>query len=345
VTGVRRFHRFIRFCLILPVLAAGAAAESTPGKKSVPRSFEVRGILVPPEGVNFDRERGYVQLGTPYGPAYVGAPIGPKGKFSFKRLPAGTYLLTAFVPRLARAKRTIEIGPSLADPQGRIEVSVQMEPSSPRPNRYLVTVDQLAIPDDARSEYEKGLQLLMAGKVEKAGQHFERATEIAPRFGAAWNQLAATEYLRGNFSAAASHFREAETHLPGNYQALLGHGAALLAARDFQASAATNARAVEARPTDAQAQAQLGLSLLFLDRPDEAEVHLKKAAALDPANFLYPQLRLAEIYRRRNDARAMSRELEEFLKLHPDSAKAAEIRKILDQVRPLALAPEARSPH
>ena len=126
---------------------------------------------------------------------------------------------------------------------------------------------------------------------------------------------------------------EAETHLPGNYYALLAVG-------DHQAAAVVNARAVDARPTDGQAQAQLGVSLLFLDRVDEAEASLKKAVALDPANFLHPQLRLAEIYRRRNDARSMSRELEEFLRLHPDSAKAADVRKILDQLRPLARATE-----
>jgi len=339
VSRFRRFHRVFLLCLAISLFARGAAPQPRQAEKT--RSFEVRGILVAPSGIDLDRQRAYVQLGGPFGPAFAGTSAGAKGKFSFKRLPAGTYLLTAFVPRLARAKRTIEVGPSLADPQGRIDVSLQMERSASRPNRYQVTVDQLSIPDDARDEYEKGLRVFMRGDLAKAALRFQRATELAPRFGAAWNQLAATEYLRGDYPAAAAHFREAEKHLPGNYQALLGRGAALLAARDYQASVAANARAVEARPTDAQAQAQLGLSLLLLDRLDEAEGHLKTAAALDPASFLHPQLRLAEIYRRRNDARSMSRELEEYLKFHPDSANAGEIRKILERVRPLARASEA----
>jgi tetratricopeptide (TPR) repeat protein len=107
----------------------------------------------------------------------------------------------------------------------------------------------------------------------------------------------------------------------------------MLALRDGNAAVGVNSRAVDQRPNDAQAQAQLGHSLFLLNRFDEAEIHLKKAVELDRANFYFPQLHLAEIYRRRKDHEDMARELEEFLGLHPDAPVAGRIRSILDALR------------
>jgi tetratricopeptide (TPR) repeat protein len=94
-----------------------------------------------------------------------------------------------------------------------------------------------------------------------------------------------------------------------------------------------NERAAKARPDDAQAQAQLGYSYLLLGRLEEAETHLKRTASLDPANYYYPQILLADIYSQRGDNASMVRELEEFLRLHPDSQKARDVTRILDRLR------------
>lgn len=106
-------------------------------------------------------------------------------------------------------------------------------------------------------------------------------------------------------------------------------------ARGVEGALAVNAQAVKIRPDDAQALVQMGYSLLIADRLEEAETHFKEAVSLDPANYRYPQLMLAEIYRRRKDLAAVKREFEEFLRLHPDTPKAHEIRSALDELRPL----------
>jgi tetratricopeptide (TPR) repeat protein len=304
-----------------------------PARERDVSAYEVRGILLPPPGVSFNSQRAYVQLGNPIGQPLAGTEADSKGRFRFKHVPVGMYVLTAYVPRVARTRRTVDIGPSLAAAKGYIDVTLPMEPASRRAGMHQVTVDQLSIPEEARSELEKGLDRFRSRDLAGAAQCFRRAVDAAPDFGTAWHQLGTIAYFQGNFKEAAAHFQEASKCLPQNFQVLIHLGAALLALRDGSAALGVNARAVKERPNDAQAQAQLGFSLFLLERLDEAEIHLKKAVELDPANFFFPQLHLAEIYRRRKDHNAMARELEQFLGLHPDAPVAGRIRSILDALR------------
>jgi tetratricopeptide (TPR) repeat protein len=95
-----------------------------------------------------------------------------------------------------------------------------------------------------------------------------------------------------------------------------------------------NRLAAEARPADATAAAQLGMNLFQLGRYDDAEPYLAAAKRLDPAHHTQPQLFLAEIYRRRGDAAAAIRELEELLALRPSGANATAVRGALARLRP-----------
>jgi len=297
------------------------------------RFFELHGTLLDRSSKPFIGNNTVVQLSGPYGPAGFSTLADIKGGFRFKKVPAGMYILTAFVPQVARAKRTIEIGPSFADRKGRINMTLQMQPRPYRPGSYQVDAMQLSIPETARDEFAKGQQRFSTRDFSGAAGYFRRALDIAPQFSAAWFQLGLIACQEQRFQQAADHFREALKYSPENYMALLNLGGVLLAQRNAGEAAAVNERAVKARPDDAQAQAQLGYSYLLLGRLEEAETHLKRTVSLDPANYYYPQILLADIYSQRGDNASMVRELEEFLRLHPDSQKARDVAQILDRLR------------
>ncbi len=94
-----------------------------------------------------------------------------------------------------------------------------------------------------------------------------------------------------------------------------------------------NLRAVEMRPDDALAHSQLGRTYFSLSELDRAQRHLKQAKALDPKHFSFPQLVLAQIYELKSDSLSLMRELEEFLKFHPDSKRAPEMAQWLERTR------------
>ena len=134
----------------------------------------------------------------------------------------------------------------------------------------------------------------------------------------------------GQYEEAENAFQEALKQNPAYFLALENLGGALLAHGKLEEALKVNLRAVKVRPEDPTAQAQLGHNYFALGRLDEAEKHVKEVQALEPGHFSFPQLLLAEIYVRKHDYPAVIRELEEFLKLHPDSKPASNARKALE---------------
>jgi tetratricopeptide (TPR) repeat protein len=295
--------------------------------------FELRGTLLRSDGAAFPNIRPMVQLRAPGRPVGLSAVADQQGRYRIKKVPPGMYLMTAFVPRVARAKRTIEIGPAFADEKGRITVDLKLEPRPRPPERFQVQATQLLIPDKARAEYEKGLRRIVKGDLAGSAACFAEALDLAPQYTAARYQLGLVLCQQGLFADAADHFREALKHSPESYQTLLSLGAALLAMQSNPEALEVNQRAVRARPDDPEAQAQLGISYLAADRLEDAERHLRTTIALDPANFHFPQLLLAEIYRRKRDYPSMVSQLEEFMRLHPDAQQTREVARVVGEVR------------
>ncbi len=306
---------------------------SPENRASAERTFELRGTIARTDGVPFHDISPIVQIRGPNLPASLSTVADSRGRFRFKKVQAGMYILTAFVPRVARIKRTIEVGSSSADAKGRVNLDLKLEPRPRPPGRFQVEATQLSIPEKARAEYAKGLQRLVKKDLAGASDSFAQALDLAPQFAAAWYQLGLVACQQGLYTDAVNHFREALRHNPESYQTLLSLGAALLVLRNGPDALAVNERAARIRPDDPEAQAQLGMSYLSLERLEDAERHLKATIALDPANFHYPQLLLAEIYRRRRDYASTMLQLEEFLRLHPDSQKALEVSQVLREIR------------
>ena len=94
-----------------------------------------------------------------------------------------------------------------------------------------------------------------------------------------------------------------------------------------------NFRALEEDPSEPLVQAQLGYCYYNLGAFEQAEEHLRKTKQLEPGHFSSPQLLLADIYWRRHDLEAGVRELEEFLRLHPDSKQKDAVLTVLQEMK------------
>jgi len=306
-----------------------AAPHAAAGSRT---AFELSGKIVQSDGRPFRRGLPTVFLQNALTPFGVQTQADADGKFKFKGLPAGTYSIIVAVPRAGEMVRTIEIGPSFADAKGRVTTTIAFE-RSPDTLATTVSAASLSIPARARSEYLKAQERL--GKNDTAGAiaHLEKAVEIAPQFSAALNNLGTIAYQIRSYAEAETYFRRALEQEPDAYSPLVNLGGTLLSGGKPLEALEFNQRAVKARPQDALAHAQLGQNYFYLNRFDPAEVELKKAKALDPAHFSYPQLILAQLYIIRQNPDSAVGELEEFLKLHPDSERAGKIRETIRNLR------------
>jgi Tfp pilus assembly protein PilF len=257
----------------------------------------------------------------------------------------GTYSVAINIPGAGEILNTVDITPSFADAKRRVEKQFVFDEEAlahdahpPAPG--LVSVRELSIPLRARREYERARGDLRRQNIESAARHFERAVEIAPQYMEALNNLGILSFQRRDYAEAEAYFRQALERDPDAYEPLVNLGGALLALDRAEEAVQVNARAQTARPRDALANAQLGLSHYLAGNDEEALNYLLLTEQLDPAHFSNPQLPLAKIYLRHSEEEAAIEELEDFLVRHPDSPEASSVRETVERIRQSA-APEA----
>jgi tetratricopeptide (TPR) repeat protein len=256
------------------------------------------------------------------------------GNFGFKNLTPGTYSLTVMIPRVGEISRTIEISANFADAKRTVRPTLVFDRSSTNTKpSHKISAATLAIPDSALREFNRALDRLEKKDVEGTIQRLKRAIEIAPRFPAALNTLGTIYYKRKQYETAEQYFRAALNADPEAYDPLVNLGGTLLSLQRHEEALPYNLQAAKTRPNDPLAQSQLGNTYFGLRQYENAETHLKQAIALDPSHFSFPQLVLARVYFVIKNWPAAERELEEFLRLHPDSQYVDAVRHDLTEIR------------
>lgn len=286
-------------------------------------TFELAGRISPPA-------RAAISLHASSNPFTASAESNVDGRFRFKRVEPGTYTLSVFVPRRGEVRRTVSVGPSTADRKRRVHVQVQFDEAMlSREAANLVSAKQLSVPAGARREYQEAAKRLSRSDVDGATRHLQRAVEIAPHFAAAWNHLGTIAYQTQRYVDAEKFFRQALDADPGLYEPLVNLGGVLVTTQQVDEAWEVNVAAILRRPNDALAQAQLGMTYLFLSKLELAEKHLLEALRLDPAHFSHPQIHLAEVYLRQKDRNRAAAQLKDFIRRHPDDPSVPKIRETL----------------
>jgi tetratricopeptide (TPR) repeat protein len=261
-----------------------------------------------------------------------------RGRFRFRGLLAGTDTVAVFVPERGETRRTIEVGPSVADAKSRI--AIQFEITEARletqdlPRRHaVVSARELSIPERARKEYQEAQKSLSRRDVKSAIARLERAVDIAPQYSAAWNNLGTIAYQSRRYQDAERYFRLALEQDPKGFEPLVNLGGVLLTLGKLDEALEYNLGAVLSRPNDALANSQLGMTYFAVNNFSLAQKYLEIAKRLDPTHFSHPQLTLAEIHLRRNEPVLAADELEDFLRQHPDWPNAADMRRAITKFR------------
>jgi Tfp pilus assembly protein PilF len=254
-----------------------------------------------------------------------------RGRFRVKGLAAGDYTVAVFLPGRGEVRETVAVGPGTADDKRRVRATFRVEEHriARDPRDGTVSSRQLSIPVAAWREFAQAQKALEKRDVPAAVKRLERAVEIAPRFSEAWNTLGTIAYQSRDLRRAEECFRTALEADPKAWEPLVNLGGALLSALKLDEALTCNIHAVLARPNDALANSQLGMTYFELGRPDLAEKYLTTAVRLDPAHFSHPQLVLAEIHLRRGERERAAEVLEDFLRRHPDWHAAEKMREAI----------------
>jgi Tfp pilus assembly protein PilF len=260
------------------------------------------------------------------------------GRFQFRKLRAGTYTIVVNITGHGEARQTAEVGPGTADAHRRVFLKLHFTDADFAfddmvRRQYSISTQQLAIPDKALRDYREAFSDLEKRDAERAVKRLEEAVALAPQFTDAWNELGTIAYQTEQYERAEKYFRTALQQDSSAYEPLVNLGGVLINTHKLDEALMYNQDAVLMRPNDALANSQLGLTYFEVNNFDLAVKYLEIARRLDPAHFSHPQLVLAEIHLRRGENGAAADVLEDFLRHHPDDARAQKMRESIAKLR------------
>jgi len=322
---MQRSARFVVGAAAACLLAANGIAANP--------EYRLKGVLRPPL-------RAVVTLDG-YSTAFSGSALAQEnGQFEFKALRAGTYTLVVGVPNRGEVRRTVEIGPGTADSKNCIAFTFVLDESlfsrDATRRQDTVSLKELEIPEKARKAFEESQRQLARRNEKKAIACLQTAVRIAPGFSGAWNNLGTLFYKSAQYQKAEQSFRASLVAAPGAFEPLVNLGGVLLTLHRPGEAYTFNLYAVLERPEDALANSQMGMTYFALGRMDLARKYLNEARRIDPGHFSRPQLLLAEICLRKGDPRGAVKELEEYLRYHPDTPDRAQIEETIRKLHDAA---------
>ena len=194
------------------------------------------------------------------------------------------------------------------------------------------------VPENARKAYERALKQLENEKqVQQGLESLQEALNFFPNYYLALERLGLELVKRQQLESARTVLTKALTVNSSGATSLYALGVVQYQSRQWPEAAESLQRSLVLAPTSPNAvygHFYLGLSLLKINKPTEAETHLKRTYELGgnqaPADC---HMHLAQLYSNNKRYKEAADELELFLKQTPDARDAENIKNIIRQLR------------
>ena len=253
-----------------------------------------------------------------------------EGHFEVRGLPAGTYEIDVEEPGYESARSSAQLnGPSA-------ELVIYLRSSNAgdaRRNIETVSVRELKIPFKAQQEYQKGLERMAKNDAAGGLGHFKKAVQAFPDYYEARYHIGAVELKLEQRDEAMRDFQTAIDMSGGRYAlAQFGMGYLLYLQGKLGEAEGVLRRGLELDESSPAGYAILGMTLLRLDRADEAERSAGEAILRDP-RFGLAHLVLADIHARRGEYRMQVKELDVYLELDRSGETSERVRQAREVAR------------
>lgn len=314
----------------------GTAATGTGGKHMI------QGKIFFPSGRRAD---GTIQVKlTSLTSPEITALADSSGSFTFTELVPGNYTIIVNAGdqyEIAHESVTIDsdlnlsrLGIQLNTGAKRYTVMVTLQPKPDKNNvrTGVINASLAEVPENARTAYQKALDLIKAGDSQGAVENLKIAVSLYPKFPLALNELG-VQYLRlGDAQRAVEPLKSAAQLSPDAFTPKLNLGIALLETNKFQ-DAEAQLRDVLKLSSSPTAHMYLGLTLARLKQNAEAEKELKQSIDLGGAQLVIAHYYLGGLYWQTGSYRLAADELETYLRLTPNAPDAERVRATIKDLR------------
>ena len=250
---------------------------------------------------------------------------GLDGRFQFRSVEPTRYVVRAIYEDMPEAEVSVDALGS--DAHYRVPTIVIKPPKEKVDKGSTASIDQLLIPKAATREHEKGLKDQKLGVCDRAIPHFQKAVELAPKYGAAFNDLGNCLKSQGKSSEAEAAYEKA-VDLNATIYASINLADIYALQKHYDEAQHVLDTAIAKNP----AEGDLFFAVARIDfergRMKEAE-----AAGLQAHSRIHRtadvHLLLAKIYLALKNQPALISQLQTYLKENPSGPAAVQIRNSL----------------
>lgn len=195
----------------------------------------------------------------------------------------------------------------------------------------MVSVRELSIPPKALHAFQKGIERLAKDDAAGSLPHFQRAVVEFTTYYEAYFEIGMADLKLWRAADAEQALRKSIELSGGQYaEPLFALGAVLMKEEKFTGAEGVTRRALDLDPTSWAGHYCLGWALFAFDRLQEAEKSVREAIRWksdSPEAYLL----LADIHHRQHDYASLLKDLDEYLKLEPDSPINGKVRSLRDK--------------
>jgi tetratricopeptide (TPR) repeat protein len=194
-----------------------------------------------------------------------------------------------------------------------------------------VSSADLAVPEKARAEFQKGQSALMENKLEECVSHFRKAIKFYEAFPQAYTLLGTAYLKQENWKEAEKALHRATQLDDRASDAYLALGAVLNETKEYPQAETALHRGLELKPDAPAGHYELAKTYWFLGRWQEAAPHARKAVTAMP-DAASPHALLGNILLREQNAPGALDEYHEYLRLEPFGSMAPAVRQIVEKL-------------
>ncbi|HET7209186.1 MAG TPA: tetratricopeptide repeat protein [Terriglobales bacterium] len=255
------------------------------------------------------------------------------GKFVLNGPGASVFLVKVRAPGYESASQRVDLQTSSTD-YLTFELRPIKKPGALQASGPAMSEDvsDLAVPEKARKEYQKGRSLFIEKKdAQSAIPHLLAAIKNYPNYGAAHELLGMAYIEKGDAMEARKALEESLAINPKSAPAYMALGMLLNHEKDYRGAEASLIRGLELSPNAPQGHYELAKTYWALGRWQEAEPHAQTALTLRP-DMAVAHVILGNIALRRADPQKAAAEFREYLRLEPDGPMSRGVKQMLQKL-------------
>jgi len=194
-----------------------------------------------------------------------------------------------------------------------------------------VSAADLAVPDNARKEFDAAQKALEAKNMDSGVTHLKKAIQLYSNFPQAYATLGAA-YLEQKKYKEAQEVLEKATQLDAKAAgAYIELGATLNQLKDYPAAVTALTKGLELNPDVPAGQYELAKAYMAQQQWQNAEPYLRKVIAAQP-DMAGAHVMLGNVLLKKGDGTLALNEFQTYLKLDPNGPMAPGVREVIPKI-------------